>query len=1064
MATKYDLNLRDYWRVIRRRKFIIVFTTVALGAFSFLFSIISQPAPLYQAAASVKVEQSGSVTGLYVQTVSWSQTDYMQTQAAIIKSYYIVEAAAKSLNLIPSGLPSEEVRASKKYQGILMNLRKSVETEQEGYSNIINIMVTTEDPVFAQRLANTIARVYKERHVRDLNKRAFEAKKFIENQLTVIKKKLRDAEDAVRKFREENNLISLSAQTSTMLNQMAALKVASEKAKGDYQKIKKVQGFLERAKNKPLTSETSFYINEASSLYKNLNDRLVQLMLKRDSLLLVYTEDYPQIVEINKQVLEIVKNMSAQLSSQEKTLADSIKDMKGRTDELDGQIMALPEKGLELARLEQVVSVNRQIYMLLEKKYQESLIQEAEKVEEVQIVKPALEPTAPINPPKTAATGAVGTLIGLILGLMFAFVVETFDTSIGAIEDVEEITGVNVLGIIPHVSLHDIKATILNESSIDIDDKTAERYTRIVSHFAPKSTLAESYRSLRTNLSFAGLEDNIKTIAFTSSSPREGKTTTVINLAVTLAQAGKKVLLIDGDMRKPVVASVFGIDLVPGLSDAILGNYSLDDAVRSVTDIMTGKMSMDDIMKTPGMDNLYILTSGTIPPNPSELAGSHRFAELIKEARFEYDMVLLDAPPLLSATDAAIYASVVDSVILVYRVGKIARAVLKRAKSQLDNVKAKVIGIVLNGIKADISPDFTRQDYYKYNYYYTAEDREKLAGSFLSKLLSIPTFVTAIFRKSPEKKKIDKSAPVMKDSGKKKEGKSLPVKSVILLITLMLLSIAVSYQMGYLKLPYPATILPANHGSDSFTKAIIVKPVIKKKVVSIRSESSKQQADIVVPGKNEIVLPVPPVEEPEPVVEPASHPVESTVVEEKSAAPEGGGSVGSESSKQQADIVVPGKNEIVLPVPSAEESEPVVEEPASHPASSPVESTVVEEKSAAPEEGGSAVDEIGTLKQQTEIDVSGKTEKTASASRYAVQVGSLRNTERAERLVSKLRSDGMEAYWIEFNSTKGEKWYVVLIGQFDKRYESVKFMREKKLARKYPGSQIFEVSSSHFTE
>ncbi len=1006
MATKYDLNLRDYWRVIRRRKFIIVFTTVALGCFSFLFSIISQPDPLYQAAASVKVEQSGSVTGLYVQTVSWSQTDYMQTQAAIIKSYYIMEEAAKRLNLIPSGLPSEEVRANRKYQDRLMNLRNSVETEQEGYSNIINIMVTTGDPVFAQRVANTIARVYKEQHVRDLNKRTFEAKKFIESQLTVVKKKLRDAEDAVRKFREENNLISLSAQTSTMLNQMAALKVASEEAEGDYQKIKKVQEYLERAKNKPLTSETSFYINEASGLYKSLNDRLVQLVLERDSLLLVYTEDYPHIVEINKQVFEIVKNMSAQLSSQEKTVAVSIKDMKRGIDELDGQIMALPEKGLELERLEQVVSVNREVYTLLEKKYQESLIQEAEKVEEVQIVKPALEPTAPINPPKTAATGAVGTLIGLILGLVFAFVVETFDTSVGAIEEVEEITGVNVLGVIPHVSLRDIKATILNESSIDIDDKTAERYTRIISHFAPKSTLAESYRSLRTNLSFAILENNIKAIAFTSSSPREGKTTTVINLAVTMAQAGKKVLLIDGDMRKPVIASVFGIDLMPGLSDVILGNYSLEDAERSVTDIMTGKMSMDDIMKTPGMDNLHILTSGTIPPNPSELAGSHRFVELIKEARFEYDVVLLDAPPLLSATDAAIYASVVDSVILVYRVGKIARAVLKRAKAQLDNVKAKVIGIVLNGLKADISPDFTRQDYYKYNYYYAAEDKEKLAGSFLSRLLSIPTFVTAIFRKNSEKKKIDKSAPVMKDSGKKKEGKSLPVKSGILLIALMLLSVAVSYQMGYLQLPWFTTILPVSHDSDSFTKAIIVKPVIKKKVISIGSESSKQQTDIVAPDKKEIALPVLPVEE----------------------------------------------------------SEPVVEEPvAGHPARSPVEPPVVE-KSVAPEGGSRAFEESGTLKQQTEIDVSGKTEKTASASRYAVQVGSFRDKENAERLAVKLRSDGMEAYWIEFNNTKGEEWYVVLVGQFSKRYESIRFMREKKLAKAYSGSQIFEVSSSHFAD
>lgn len=739
MATKYDLNLRDYWRVIRKRRFIIVFTTVAMGVFSFLFSIIQQPVPLYQVTASVKVEQSGSITGLYIQSVSWSQTDYMQTQAAMIKSYYIMETTAKRLGLIPSDLPSDKVRVSKKYQNIMMDLKKSVETEQEGYSNIINILITSEDPVFAQRVANTIAQVYKEQHALNLNKRTFEAKKFIENQLAVVKERLRNSEEEVRKFREENKLISLSAQTSRMLGQMTALQTGYEKSVETYEKINDIEKQLQRAGDRPLTSKISFYIKEAPGLYQSLNNRLVQLMLKRDSLLLIYTEKYPQVVEINEQVREIVVNMTAQISSQKKVLAENIKTLKKKIAEMDKHIKALPEKGLKLGRLRQKVGVNREIYILLEKKYQESLIKEAEKIEEVQIVKPALEPTKPINPPKTVATGVVGTLIGLILGIVFGFVVETFDTSIGAIEDVEELIGVNVLGIIPHVSIQDIKATLLDESRGEMDDKTAEKYSRIVSHFAPKSTLAESYRALRTNLSFAGVEGEMKSIVITSSSPREGKSTIVVNLAVTMAQAGNKVLLVDGDMRKSMIANVFGIDQVPGMSDIILGNYSLEDTVRSVTDIMTGKISMEDIMKTPGMDNLYIVTSGTIPPNPAELAGSRKAAELIKQMKSEYDIVLIDAPPLLAATDAAIYGSIVDGVLLVYRVGVVGRAILKRAKAQLDNVKAKVVGIVLNGLKAEISPDFAQQDYYKYYYYYSGgKGKKKLKESFLDKLQSIP--------------------------------------------------------------------------------------------------------------------------------------------------------------------------------------------------------------------------------------------------------------------------------------------------------------------------------------
>jgi len=705
---QYDLNLRDYWLVVKKRKFIVIFTILATGLFSLFFSILSEPVPLYRTSASVKIEKTSSITGLYIQAISWSQTDDMETQAAVIKSYFIIERVARELGLIPADLSSEEVRANKKYLGIILNLKNSVETEQEGYSNIINIIVTSGDPKFAQRFANTIARVYREEHILDLNKRTIEAKKFIENQLKIVKERLRKSEESVRNFREENKLISLSAQTSGMLSQMARLQAVYEKSVSDNEKVKKVQKYLEGAKDKPLTSNTSFYINEASSLYKNLNDRLVQLMLKRDTLLLTYRKNYPQVVEINKHISELVENMRSQLFSQEKTVAANIISLKKKIDEMDEQIKMFPEKRLELAGLERNVRVNMEVYTLLEKKHQESLIKEAEKIEEVKIVKPALEPTMPVNPHKTGATAAVGTIIGLILGVVFAFIIETFDTSIGAIEEVEELLGVPVLGIIPYVSIQEIKATLEEKYPEGVDEWIADRHARLVSHFAPESVLTESFMALRTNLNFTSLEKDIKTIVFTSSSPREGKTTSVVNLAITMAQAGNKVLLAEGDFRKPDISRMFGIDQAPGLTDVILGNYKWRDVIRTVCDIMIGKMSVDDIMRTPGIDNLHIMTCGTIVPNPAELAGSKNIGEFIKDVRSEYDMVLIDTPPVLAATDAAILGSGADGVILVYQVGKISRSTLKRAKAQLDNVRANVIGVVLNGLKAEISPDFFR--------------------------------------------------------------------------------------------------------------------------------------------------------------------------------------------------------------------------------------------------------------------------------------------------------------------------------------------------------------------
>ncbi|MBN2255467.1 MAG: AAA family ATPase, partial [Deltaproteobacteria bacterium] len=510
---------------------------------------------------------------------------------------------------------------------------------------------------------------------------------------------------------------------------------------------------------------------------------------------------YPHVVELNKKIRETLGNMTAQLSSQYTNVQESIRDFKSRIDSIEKRIQQLPELGLELARLEEKVQVSREVYLLLEKKYQETLIKEAEKIEEVQIVKPAMEPTQPINPPKTNETAAVGILLGLILGVVFAFVVETFDLSIGAIEEVEEMTGVKALGIIPHVSLAEVKETIAaDRPGRDIDDKTAERYARILSHFAPKSTLAESYRALRTNLKFTGLKENMKNIMFTSSSPQEGKSTVVANLAITMAQDGKKVLIIDGDMRKPMVAHIFGIEQAPGLADVILGNYSWREVVRTVSDVMMGKMSVDDVMITPGMDNLSILTSGTLPPNPSELVSVDAINQILTEAASEYDLVLWDSPPILSATDATILSSKMDGVVMVYRVGKIPRNTLKRAKAQLDNVNAHVIGVVLNGLKAEISPDFTKHDYYRYYDYYS--DREHKKKGLMNEIRELPSMISAFIKKKEKKEK------------KELASRGSPLNIIILLLILLLLCLSILYQLGVIKIPRLNAVAQGSQGDQ----------------------------------------------------------------------------------------------------------------------------------------------------------------------------------------------------------------------------------------------------------
>ncbi len=253
-----------------------------------------------------------------------------------------------------------------------------------------------------------------------------------------------------------------------------------------------------------------------------------------------------------------------------------------------------------------------------------------------------------------------------------------------------------------------------------------ELNARLVSHFAPKSTIAESYRALRTGVEFIATEQQMKVIAVTSSSMREGKTTVISNFAMTSAQIGKKVLLIDADLRKPMINSIFGIEREPGLSDVILGNYNWDEVIKTDTDIMMGKMGMEDITTTaPGINNLNIITSGLIPPNTSELLNSSRMNEILAQVKDSYDIALIDSSPVLPTTDAVIVATKADGVVMIYQVGQVARGALKRAKTQLENAKATVIGVVLNGLKPETGKDYKDYGYYGYFHGYGSEEREE---------------------------------------------------------------------------------------------------------------------------------------------------------------------------------------------------------------------------------------------------------------------------------------------------------------------------------------------------
>jgi len=298
----------------------------------------------------------------------------------------------------------------------------------------------------------------------------------------------------------------------------------------------------------------------------------------------------------------------------------------------------------------------------------------------------------------------VGALVGLVLGMVIAVMLETFDLTIGTIEEVETFLQTRVLGVVPHIEAERVAVDLRErdpEAAAESDEAELLRRAMLVVLYDPKSVPAESFRHIRTSLDFARqqMQPEAKVFLITSATLYEGKTMVAANLAVALAQSGKRTCLVECDLRRPQLHHIFGIDRRPGLYDVFVGKTTWQEARRTLSDFLLGRIGMEAAVGAPGMENLSVLPCGTVPPNPVELLGSDETRRLFRELREAYDAVVVDSPPILPVADAAVLSPLVDGVVLVYRAGAAPRTVLSRAKTELESVGAPLFGVVLNDLR-----------------------------------------------------------------------------------------------------------------------------------------------------------------------------------------------------------------------------------------------------------------------------------------------------------------------------------------------------------------------------
>ncbi|NOY53575.1 MAG: polysaccharide biosynthesis tyrosine autokinase [Deltaproteobacteria bacterium] len=735
-TSQYELDLRDYGIILLKRKRLIVMTTLLIALLSFFFAV-TKPA-IYEATSSVKIEQSRTVAGLFLETLSWNSWDNIASESEVIKSTPVVARACKVLGLIPQDLTLKEIQASDRYLGVLRKVQRQIRTEQEGDTNIINVIVSSDDAEQSKRIANALVEEYRSYHVYRRTDEARRTREFIQNQLLDTRRKLRTAEGYLRDFKEKNKVVSLDGEVRMTLDKLETVGTQLETVKRKTDETERMIKRLEKLSIATLGDMLSDrpYIETGNSILAQLNSKLVDLILNRNNLLIDYTTEHPQVKALDEKIMDVKREMLRELRNQYEVYSQREKLLKEQVAAVQERNKTLPEYEIELSRLQRNVKVNEELYSLLQTKLQEAQIREKEHSDEVTVIRSA-DRGVRIND-KLWSTTFVGLIIGLMIGLVLALVRETLDTSIGTIEDVERYLQIPVLGVIPHIDVNEIKETLLKNKDKEtrLEDLFGS-HAHLITQLKPKSSVAESYRTLRTNIQFTNLKKKGQVILFTSSSLKEGKSTTVANLAITKAQEGNKVLLVNCDLRKPSIFKIFGVTKDPGMTDVILGKTPWREAVKDISDLMMGKIHMDDIMRTPGLENLHILTCGGIPPNPAELLSSRGMTDFMKEARKEYDIVLMDCPPILPVTDAAILAPQVDGVVLVYQAGRIPRNALKRAKTHLENVRANVLGIVLNDITAEISGYYPLSQY-QTKYYgeeSKAKDRKKAWLESLEKSL-----------------------------------------------------------------------------------------------------------------------------------------------------------------------------------------------------------------------------------------------------------------------------------------------------------------------------------------
>ncbi len=433
-----------------------------------------------------------------------------------------------------------------------------------------------------------------------------------------------------------------------------------------------------------------------NDLIRQIKSMEVDLYKRMSELSKKYGEQHPQMIAIESELKTLQKRKAQEITRVINSLRNEYKVAEAREKSLKAALekqkresLDLNQKAIQYTVLSREAESAKQMYDLLIKRFKETSLTEDMRTGNIRIIDRAEVPKTPVRPRKMFNI-LLAVLLGLVAGTGLAFFFEYLDNTIKLPEDIQKYLRVPYLGPVPAMAL---------DGKPEGDDRP-----ELVTLHSPKSTASEAYRGIRTSILFSSAEKQPQVLLVSSAAPQEGKTSTAVNLAITMAQTGGKVILLDCDMRKPSVHKVFGLPRDRGMSSILVGNCEVKDA----------------LLNTP-VPNLDMIPCGPIPPNPSEILGSPRMARLLELLRKSYTRVVIDTPPITAVTDAVVIGRLVDGAVVVVRAGATPREIVRNGLVQLKAVSSPILGVVLNGVDMDRDGYY----YYQYYYYYYGEDGTK---------------------------------------------------------------------------------------------------------------------------------------------------------------------------------------------------------------------------------------------------------------------------------------------------------------------------------------------------